>query len=123
MGNFFGDELHEVGDELVEAGIVTQGGEAGGAVFGLGGFGGGGEDGAADFLEVELEFFGENVFDLGAGSGRRGVGKGGEAGVRGIFWEEVEGARVACAGVLGDGRLDAFDGEPVGWRGERVSGL
>lgn len=45
----------------METGVAAKGGQGGGAIFGRGGV----EEGAADFGEVELEFFGEDVLDEG----------------------------------------------------------
>lgn len=110
VGDFVGDILHEVGDELVEARIGPERGEGGDAVFFVGLV----QQGGADLLEVELEFFGEDVFDQGLEADVVVAAHGGEVGIRAwSFGKKFLVAGVGTRGVLGDGRLNTFDCEPV----------
>lgn len=53
MGDFFGDELDEIGDELVKAWVALYAVESGDLVFPTVFI----EQVATDILEVELDFF------------------------------------------------------------------
>lgn len=113
MRDFFGDELHKVRDQLVQAWIGTEACEGSYAVFVVGFV----EEGLTDLLEVELEFFGEDVLDLGFYGDVIVAADGGEVGVcAGAFRDEVLVSGVRGCGVLGYGGLDAFDCEPVRWK-------
>ena len=104
--DFFGDELHKVRDQLVQTWIGTEAGEGGDAVFVVRFV----EECLADLLEVELEFFGENVLDLRFDADVVVAADGGEVGVcAGAFGDEVLISGVCGCGVLGYGGLDAFD--------------
>lgn len=61
MRDFFGYELHEIRYQLVETWVVAKTGQGCHAVLVVGLI----EEGAADFFEVQLEFFGEDVLDKG----------------------------------------------------------
>lgn len=119
VGDFLGDKLDEVGEELVEARVIAKGGKGGGTQRFVGFV----SDGRAHAVEVELQFFGEDVFyerldgDIVTGTGRRG-GRGSEGGCRGAFGGGLgETGSFGLGGVLGDGGLDTLDGKPVGYPG------
>lgn len=119
VGDFLGDKLNKVGQELVEARVIAERGKGGGTQ----GFIGFVSDGGAHAVEVELQFFGEDVFyerldgDIVTSAGRSG-GRGSEGGCRGAFGGGFgETGSFGLGGVLGDGGLDTLDGKPVSYPG------
>ena len=61
VGCLFGRELDEVGYKLMDGRIGTEGGKGGKSVFFVGGV----EDGDADAIKVEVEFFGDDMLHQG----------------------------------------------------------
>ena len=83
----------------MEAWVTAKASEGGDTIFVVGFV----EEGAADFFKVELEFFGEDVFDEGFHTDVIVAADGGEVGVcTGAFGEEVLVPGVCCCGVLRD---------------------
>ena len=108
--DLFSDELHKVGDQLVQARITAEAGEGSNAVLVVGFV----EEDFADLLEVELEFFGEDMLDLGFDSDIVVAANGREVGICArAFGDEVLVPGVGGGGVLGNGGLDALDRQPV----------
>ena len=59
VSDLFGGELDEVGDELVDGRVCTEGGKSRQAIFFVGRV----EDGNADTVEIKVELFGDDMFD------------------------------------------------------------
>lgn len=72
------------------------------------------EDSRLDLLEVQDQLFTDDVLD-GWLRGAVVSGEGRESGIgAGTLGEEVLGSGLGAGGVLGDGRLDTLNGEPMG---------
>ncbi len=110
VGNLLRNELNEVGDQLVETRVIPETGICGGSVL----FACFIQECTADLLEVQLQLLGQNVLDgrfhrhLASATHRSKCGVG-----VGSLRDQLEVARIGGSGVLRNGRLDTFDGEPV----------
>ena len=110
MGDFFGDELHKVGDQLMETRVASNAGEGGDSKLIICFI----EQGTANFFKVELQLFREDMFDqrlhgdvvVAADSSNVGV-------CTGAFGSQFLVSGVGCGGILGYRGLYTLYSEPM----------
>lgn len=115
MGHLASNQVDKVRQKLVETRVGADRGKGRSAESGFLFVGVIVENRRLDLIEIQGKLFTNDVLDERSERYIVVACEGGQGGVgAGSFGKEVFGGGLGCGGVLRYGRLDAFDGEPMG---------